>query len=85
VERLVALMHDNPQRIYDLPPQPDTRVEVELKPYTIPESGWQTKCGWTPFAGLAAGGRIRRVVLRGEAVYEDGRVLAEPGTARLVV
>jgi carbamoyl-phosphate synthase/aspartate carbamoyltransferase/dihydroorotase len=84
LERLVTLMYDNPRRIYNLPEQPDTHVEVQMKPYTIPRSGWQTKCGWTPFAGLTAGGRVRRVVLLGEVVYEDGRVLAEPGTGKIV-
>jgi carbamoyl-phosphate synthase/aspartate carbamoyltransferase/dihydroorotase len=84
LERLAALMHDNPRRIYNLPEQPDTHVEVEMKSYVIPESGWQTRCGWTPFAGLTAGGRVRRVVLRGEVVYEDGRVLAEPGQGKIV-
>jgi len=80
VARLTALMHDNPRRIYRLPEQPDTRVEVEMTPWTIPAEGWQTKCGWTPFAGLRAGGRVRRVVLRGRTVYEDGQVLAAPGS-----
>ena len=37
VERLTALMHDNPRRIYDLPAQPETWVEVEMTPYEIPE------------------------------------------------
>ena len=56
VARLTALMHDNPRRIYALPAQPDTRVEVDMTPYEIPADGWQTKCGWTAFAGLRAGG-----------------------------
>lgn len=84
VERLVALMHDNPRRIYNLPEQADTQVEVDMTPYVIAEDGWQTKCGWTPFAGLMAGGRVRRVILRGEVVYENGRVLAEPGVGKIV-
>ena len=84
VERLTALMHDNPRRIFGLPDQPDTRVEVDMTPWTIPATGWQTKCGWTPFAGLTAGGRVRRVVLRGQAVYADGEVLAAPGWGRVL-
>ena len=34
VARLTALMHDNPRRIFGLPPQPDTRVEVDTVSYT---------------------------------------------------
>jgi dihydroorotase-like cyclic amidohydrolase len=77
-------MHDNPRRIFGLPAQPDTRVEVDMTPSAIPAGGWQTKCGWTPFAGLNAGGRVRRVVLRGQTVYEDGVILAEPGSGRVL-
>jgi carbamoyl-phosphate synthase/aspartate carbamoyltransferase/dihydroorotase len=84
VERLTALMHDNPRRIFGLPAQPETRVEVDMTPYEIPAAGWQTKCGWTPFAGLVAGGRVGRVVLRGNVVYEDGRVLGVPGSGRVL-
>ena len=82
--RLVALMHDNPRRIFGLPPQPDTWVEVDMTPWTLPAEGWQTKCGWTPFAGLTAGGRVARVVLRGQTVYEEGMVLAAPGNGRVI-
>lgn len=84
VERLTALMHDNPRRIFGLPEQPDTRVEVDMTPWTIPAGGWRTKCGWTPFAGLRAGGRVARVVLRGRSVVEDGEVLAPPGSGGVV-
>ncbi len=84
VERLTALMHDNPRRVFGLPAQPETRVEVDMTPYEIPAAGWQTRCGWTPFAGLMAGGRVARVVLRGQVVYEDGRVLASPGSGRVL-
>jgi carbamoyl-phosphate synthase/aspartate carbamoyltransferase/dihydroorotase len=84
VERLTALMHDNPRRIFGLPAQPDTRVEVDMTPYEIAAEGWQTKCGWTPFAGLTAGGRVARVTLRGQTVYEDGVILAEPGSGRVL-
>jgi carbamoyl-phosphate synthase/aspartate carbamoyltransferase/dihydroorotase len=84
IERLIALMHDNPRRIFGLPEQPDTRVEVEMTPWAIPAEGWRTKCNWTPFTRLQAGGRVRRVVLRGQTVYEAGEVLARPGSGRVI-
>jgi carbamoyl-phosphate synthase/aspartate carbamoyltransferase/dihydroorotase len=43
-----------------------------------------SKVGWTPFDGLEVAGRVVRVVLRGELVYKDGRVLAQPGDGRLL-
>ncbi len=84
VARLTALMHDNPRRIFGLPQQPDTRVEVDMTPWTLPATGWRTKCDWTPFAGLTAGGRVARVVLRGAVVVDGGAVLAAPGTGQVL-
>jgi dihydroorotase-like cyclic amidohydrolase len=51
---------------------------------TISNEGLFTKCGWTPFAGQRAHGRVMRVFLRGQLVFAEGRVLAEPGTGRRV-
>ena len=84
VERLTALMHDNPRRIFGLPQQPDTWVEIDMTPWVIPVGGWRTKCGWTPFAGMTAGGRVTRVVLRGKPVVENGEVLARPGSGQVI-
>lgn len=84
LERLVELMVTNPRRIYNLPQQPDTRVEVIIEPYTIRNEGLQTKCGWTPFAGMKAAGRVQRVILRGQVVYKDHQVLAQPGSGIMI-
>lgn len=83
--RLIALMHDNPARIYRLPEQPETSVEVDVDaPYIIANDEMKTKCGWTPFDGMEVRGRVRRVCLRGQIVYKDGQVLAAPGSGQLL-
>ncbi len=84
LSRLIELMVTNPRRIYGLPEQPDTHVDVEMVPFTISNEHLYTKCGWTPFAGRQATGRVRRVVLRGVPVVENGRVLAAPGTGQVI-
>jgi dihydroorotase-like cyclic amidohydrolase len=84
LERLVTLMATNPRHIYTLPEQPDTWIEVAMTPYTIRNEGLHTKCGWTPFAGMKAGGRVEQVILRGEVVYRDSRILAAPGSGRVI-
>ena len=83
--RLLALMYHNPRQIYGLPVQPDTSVEVDMgSSYIIGNEAMHSKCGWTPFAGWEVTGRVVRVVLRGEPVFENGRVLAERGTGRVI-
>lgn len=81
--RLIELMHTNPRRIFSLPEQPDTQVEVEMKPSVIRNESLFTKCAWSPFDGREVVGQVSRVVLRGEVVFENGRVLAKPGNGRL--
>jgi len=85
LERLIDLMANNPRRIFDLPEQPETYVEAEIGPaHTIRDEILYTKCSWTPFAGMTVYGRVQRVVLRGETVFENGQVLAKPGSGRLL-
>jgi carbamoyl-phosphate synthase/aspartate carbamoyltransferase/dihydroorotase len=81
----VSLTHEAPRRIFDLPVQPDTYVEVDPNDrYSLDHEGLFTKCGWTPFEGVLVQGRVRRVVLRGRNVCQDGQVQAEPGSGRIV-
>ncbi len=83
LERLLELTCHNPMRIYHLRQAEDTRVLVELgRPYRLPASGYHTRCGWSPFVGQWALGRVCSVKLRGRTVWKGGRVLVEPGYGR---
>ena len=83
LERMVELTYHNPLQIYGLRPPEDSGVEVEMGArYRLPAGGYQTRCGWSPFAGQWAMGRVTRVRLRGEVVWEEGRVLVQPGYGR---
>ncbi|MEW5988439.1 MAG: amidohydrolase family protein, partial [Chloroflexota bacterium] len=83
--RLIELMSTHPRRIFGLPEQPDTWVEVGVdSSYPINSEHHYTKCGWTPFEGMTVYGRVQRVILRGVTAFEDGRVLAAPGSGRLL-
>jgi carbamoyl-phosphate synthase/aspartate carbamoyltransferase/dihydroorotase len=73
----------NPHKIFALPEQPETWVEVdEHAQYQLHAEELHSRCGWTPFEGWQVRGRVRRVVLRGRTVYQDGQVLGEPGYGR---
>ena len=83
MERLTELVTTNPCRIYGLCLDPNTRVEWDLgERYRLPAEGYRTRCGWSPFAGQWALGRVARVWVRGELVFEDGRVRVQPGFGR---
>jgi dihydroorotase len=81
MDRLTALMATNPRRIFGLPSQPDTWVEVEIGITSmISSEGLHTKCGWSPFSGMAVKGKVRRVCLRGDIVFCDGAVGRRTGS-----
>jgi len=82
-EELFDRMHTNPKRIFALPEQEETNIEVDLnEEWEVRGADLQSQCGWSPFEGMRLKGRVRRVVLRGQCVYADGQVLAAPGFGR---
>ena len=82
---IIEKMHTNPKRIFHLPDQPETWVEVdENASYEIRAADLHSRCGWTPFEGWQVQGRVRRVVLRGEEAYKDGKVMTEKGFGKNV-
>jgi carbamoyl-phosphate synthase/aspartate carbamoyltransferase/dihydroorotase len=73
----------NPRKIFNIPEQPETWVEVdENASYEIKAENQFTRCRWTPFEGWKVKGRVTKVVLRGKTAFEDGKVLAEKGFGR---
>ena len=80
MDDVVSKMYTNPKKIFSLPDQPDTWIEVDEKAaYEVRASEQLTRCGWTPFEGWKVKGRVRKVVLRGRTAFEDGKVLVEAG------
>jgi dihydroorotase len=76
------LLDENPRRIFGLPIQPETWIEIDQNAsYDFPDHPLYTKCGWSPFVGMRMTGLLRRVVLRGKIVYQDGLVLAGSGSS----
>jgi carbamoyl-phosphate synthase/aspartate carbamoyltransferase/dihydroorotase len=85
LDDVILRCHTNPRRIFHLPEQPDTWIEVDPQAeWSLHAAGTHTRCGWTPFEGTPVRGRVERVVLRGAEVFRSGKVLAEPGSGRNV-
>jgi len=80
LDDLVLRMVTNPRKIFALPEQEQTWIEVDpAVEWKISARNLYTRCSWTPFDGWKVSGIVRRVVLRGQEVFCDGRVLANPG------
>ncbi|XP_074041253.1 carbamoyl-phosphate synthetase 2, aspartate transcarbamylase, and dihydroorotase rudimentary isoform X1 [Leptinotarsa decemlineata] len=80
IDDLINKFHKNPKKIFNLPDQPNTYVEVDMEEeWIIPEFTSYSKAKWTPFAGKKVKGSVHRVVLRGEVAYVEGQILVPPG------
>lgn len=85
VEDLAARMYTNPGRIFRLPRQAETWIEVDTEvKWELKAEGMYTRCGWTPYEGMPVRGMVHRVVLRGKEAVRDGTVLAEPGYGKRI-
>jgi len=85
LDDLIQKMVINPRRVFSLPEQPDTWVEVDKNAtYEIRAAEMHSRCGWTPFEGWKVKGKVRKVMLRGHEAYRDGKILVEAGYGRNV-
>jgi carbamoyl-phosphate synthase/aspartate carbamoyltransferase/dihydroorotase len=83
VDHIIEKCFTNPRRIFNLPAQPETWIEVDQDAvYEIRAADHYTRCGWTPFEGWKVRGRVHKVVLRGIEVFRDGKLSAGPGSGR---
>ncbi len=83
MEDMLKRMVDNPRRIFHLPEQTDTFIDVDLEArWTIRGEYLQSRCAWTPFEGMPVQGKVIEVNLRGRTVYHAPDILADPGYGR---
>ncbi|KAH9170024.1 carbamoyl-phosphate synth [Lactarius sanguifluus] len=67
-------LHDNPIRIFGLPEQAHTQVEVVVNRSSIfPKRGKY----WSPISSKPVKGAVHRVVLHGQTVFLDGAFIAQ--------
>ena len=75
MQDIVNKLYHNPRKIFNLPEQPDTYIEVNMdQEWIIPQKMKFSKAQWTPFAGMKVKGAVTRVVMRGQVVYVDRQV-----------
>ncbi len=82
--QLLDRLHHNPAKIFNIKTDATTKVEVDMSEYTIKNSELKTKCGWSPFDGQKVIGKVTAVYLRGNKVYENGKIISRPGSAQLI-
>lgn len=80
IDDLLLRMYTNPKRIFNIPDQYETWIDVELDvDYEIRAADNFSRCGWTPFEGWRVRGRVQRAILHGREAFRDGMVIVPPG------
>ncbi|MBI2028760.1 MAG: amidohydrolase family protein [Candidatus Levybacteria bacterium] len=86
IDDIMRLCHKNTAKIFGIKSDPQTKIEINLHTsYFILHTSLFTKCGWSPFEGWKVKGKIERVFIRGEKVFEDGKVLVKPGFGKILI
>lgn len=85
LDGLIERMVTNPRRIFGLPEQTETWVEVDTAAvWQVHGTDLYTRARWSPFEGWTMRGRVTRVVLNGKDALRDGKISAAPGSGRNV-
>jgi len=89
INDVVRLCYKNPAKIFRVKQFDSsnyrTKIQVDLsKTYTIENKSLFTKCKWSPFNGWKVKGKIQKVWIRGRKVFENGKILVEPGFGKII-
>ncbi|MDO5090100.1 MAG: amidohydrolase family protein [Cardiobacteriaceae bacterium] len=93
LRRVAQVLAYNPARLFSLQGQKgalEVGCDADLvilrhapRVYSAKESG-HNFTDWSPYDGRTVNHRVEKTMVRGEWVFADGEVLAEPGTGRFV-
>jgi len=86
LKKLISLCFENPKRIFNLQTNENTFVQIdEKKEYIIKNENLKTKCRWSPFNSWKVKGKIEKVIIRGKKVFENGKILINPGGGKVLL
>lgn len=79
LQKLTDMLCTSPRKIFNLPSQKETKIIVDTtKTYKISSIKLFTKCGWTPFSTLIGRGKIKKVIIRGKTIFDNGKFVGKP-------
>ena len=92
LKKAVELVSENPAKVFNLYPRKgairigadaDLVVVDMAAKATITDDTVLSRCGWTPYHGREVQGIPVHTILRGNVVFQDGKVVGRPGQGKL--
>lgn len=85
IDDIIRLCFVNPAKVFKIKTDKNTKIEIdEKKTFTVENKNLKTKCKWSPFAGWKMIGKVKRVFIRAEKVFEDDKILVKPGFGKVI-
>jgi len=84
LDDIIEKCYTAPARIFDIPTDDTTSIEVDMTPWTLSEDMLQTKCGWSPWLGTEFAGRVKKVNLHGTVVYDNYAFTSAHGSGEVI-
>jgi carbamoyl-phosphate synthase/aspartate carbamoyltransferase/dihydroorotase len=85
LEQIIDKCYTKPKEIFSIPTDENTKIEIdEQEEWTVENGKLFTKPNWSPYNGWKLKGRVKRVFLHGEKVFEDGKILSQPGSGKIL-
>jgi carbamoyl-phosphate synthase/aspartate carbamoyltransferase/dihydroorotase len=85
IEDVIRLCYEGSSHIFGIVHDDTTSIEIDQHAtYEITNQNLFTKCKWSPFNEWKVKGKIQKVFIRGEKVFENGTLLAKPGSGHIL-
>jgi D-hydantoinase len=93
LNKVVEIMSENPAKLYGLYPRKgviqvgadaDIVILDMAKTEVISNDSIVSKCGWTPFDGMEIKGVPATVMVRGNIVVQEGKIIGKPGYGKFI-
>ncbi len=91
--QMIHYLSTNPAKLFGLYPQkgsllPGADADLVIfdpkHKWTLGVDSLHYVAGWTPYEGMEVQGKVMKTILRGQVIYSDGEILAQPGFGEFV-
>lgn len=83
IAEIKRLCHDGPVKIFNV--RQDSKIIIdEEEEWVIQNSKLFTKSKWSPFNNWKVKGKVKKVYIRNKLVFDNGKVIAKPGSGRVL-